>query len=102
MQWSSDEEYLLIQRVESNQFGIAYLKRNGDGSGYDEFPLVNGPFHETAPELSPDGRFVAYASNESGQYEVYVRRFPDGGGKIKVSQHGGGQPRWSKDGKELF
>ena len=52
--------------------------------------------------MSPDGRFVAYASNEAGRYEVYVQRFPTGGDKQQVSDNGGGQPVWSKDGKELF
>ena len=45
---------------------------------------------------------MAYSSSESGQYEVYVRRFPDGGGKQRLSQNGGMQPRWSRNGKELF
>jgi Tol biopolymer transport system component len=59
-------------------------------------------FSERAAKLSPDGRFVAYSSNESGQHEVYVRPFPEGGRKATVSSNGGKQPRWSRDGKELF
>jgi len=55
-----------------------------------------------SPDLSPDGRFLAYQSNESGQFEVYVQPFPQGGGKRQVSMNGGRQPRWSGDGKELF
>ena len=53
--------------------------------------------------FSPDGRFVAYVSNESGAFEVYVRSFPaTTGGKWRISQTGGYQPRWRRDGKELF
>ncbi len=50
----------------------------------------------------PDGRFVTYLSNESGRLEVYVRPFPEGGGKWQVSANGGASPDWSNDGKELF
>ena len=60
------------------------------------------PFNERTAKFSPDGRYVAYSSNESGQYEVYVRPFPEGGRKTTVSSRGGRQPRWSRDGKELF
>ena len=53
--------------------------------------------------VSPDGRFVAYVSNESGTFEVYVRSFrANTGGKWRVTQTGGYQPRWGRDGKELF
>ena len=60
------------------------------------------PFGEGEAQFSPEGRFVAYRSDESGQDEVYVLNFPEGGGKWQVSEYGGGQPRWSDDGKELF
>jgi eukaryotic-like serine/threonine-protein kinase len=53
-------------------------------------------------QISPDGRLLAYASAESGQYEVYVQRFGSGGEKIRVSVSGGGQPKWRRDGRELF
>lgn len=59
-------------------------------------------FREGAAEFSPDGRWVAYNSNESGQFEVYVRPFPAGGGKWQVSTNGGGYPVWSPDGKRLY
>ena len=66
-------------------------------------PLVTGPFKELAPSLSPDGRWLAYASNETGRLEVYVRPCPDvGGGKVQVSTAGGAVPRWSHAGTELF
>lgn len=52
--------------------------------------------------FSPDGRWVAYASNESGRWEIYVTSFPEAHGKWQVSNAGGNQPRWRGDGKELF
>jgi hypothetical protein len=52
--------------------------------------------------FSPDGRFVAYTSNESGRDEIYVQPFPGSGGKWSVSTDGGSQPVWAKDGRELY
>jgi serine/threonine protein kinase len=59
-------------------------------------------FSEVQGQLSPDGRWMAYASDESGTMEVYVQPFPASGGKWQVSTGGGSQPRWRRDGKELF
>ncbi len=53
-------------------------------------------------QFSPDGRWVAYSSNESGRWQVYVAPFPGPGGKYQISTGGGQQPRWRRDGKELF
>jgi hypothetical protein len=65
-------------------------------------PLVQSPFDEQGARFSPDGRYVAYYSNESGRYEVYVAPFPVSGGKTRVSVGGGRRPHWSRDGRELF
>ncbi len=54
------------------------------------------------PQLSPDGRWVAYASDESGRAEVYVQTFPASGGKWQISTGGGDAPQWRRDGRELF
>jgi hypothetical protein len=54
------------------------------------------------PQVSPDGRWLAYASDETGEWEVYVRPFRRGGEKVRISPEGGRQPRWRGDGKELF
>ena len=64
--------------------------------------LVNSRFVETWGQVSPDGRWLAYASNETGPFEVYVQPFPRGAGKTKVSTMGGQYPRWRRDGRELF
>jgi hypothetical protein len=61
------------------------------------------PFNESQAKFSPDGKWVAYSSNESGTEEVYVRPFPaSSGGKVLVSNSGGSEARWRPDGKELF
>lgn len=66
------------------------------------FAFLQSEFDELNPAFSPDGRWLAYTSNESGTNEVYVGPFPGGGGKWQVSRRGGSQPRWRGDGKELF
>lgn len=57
---------------------------------------------ETNATISPDGAWVAYASDESGRKEIYVASFPEPTRRVRVSSDGGAQPRWSRDGKELF
>jgi Tol biopolymer transport system component len=65
-------------------------------------PWMVTEFSEGFPRLSPDGHWLAYVSNESGRYEVYVQPFPEAGEKIAVSTDGGYEPRWSPGGRELF
>jgi eukaryotic-like serine/threonine-protein kinase len=65
-------------------------------------PFLATPFNELGPMISPDGRWLAYYSNESGRYEVYVRPFPGPGGKWQISTGGGETPVWSKNGQEMF
>ncbi|MDA2925240.1 hypothetical protein MYX65_11435 [Acidobacteria bacterium AH-259-L09] len=101
--WSSDGKFLIYDKVgDEGGMNIWYLRPKEDDSGYEEVSFVKTPFDELSLDLSPDGRFLAYESNESGEYEVYVMPFPEGGGKWQVSTKGGRQPRWRKDGKELF
>jgi serine/threonine protein kinase/Tol biopolymer transport system component len=65
-------------------------------------PLLVSDFDATSARVSPDGRWLAYVSNESGQNEVYVRRFSQGGGRWVVSSAGGSEPVWARDGRSLF
>ncbi len=65
-------------------------------------PLLVGPSFELCIALSPDGRWLAYTSNQTGQYEVYVSSFPDTKSRRLVSNGGGTEPRWSRDGRELY
>jgi Tol biopolymer transport system component len=66
------------------------------------FPFLSTPFNEQQGVFSPDARWVAYQSDESGRYEVYVRPFPGPGGQWQISTEGGTSPRWRADGKELY
>lgn len=65
-------------------------------------PFLVTPFNETACRFSPNGRFLAYSSDESGRREIYVQPFPGPGEKIAVSTNGGNYPVWSRNGRELF
>ncbi len=65
-------------------------------------PFLATEYDEDHPAFSPDGRLLAYAANDSGRSEVYVRPFPGSGGKYTISNHGGTGPVWSRDGRELF
>jgi Tol biopolymer transport system component len=64
--------------------------------------FLQTPADERAPAFSPDGRWLAYMSDESGTYQIYVRAFPDKGGKWQISNSGGAYPMWSRTGHELF
>ena len=74
------------------------------GPDLDGTPVVilGTPAAENTPSLSPDGRWLAYASVESGQYEVYVRPFPGPGGRSQISVNGGFNPKWAHSGREIF
>ena len=65
-------------------------------------PYLQTPFNELHGQVSPDGRWIAYTSDESGNWEVYLQTFPTPGGKRVVSIGGGGEPLWRKDGRELY
>jgi dipeptidyl aminopeptidase/acylaminoacyl peptidase len=75
-------------------------------SGASYFPaaaaLTQAPFDEKGARFSPDGRWLAYYSNESGNREVYLRPVAETGERVRVSSGGGTMPRWRRDGKELF
>jgi serine/threonine-protein kinase len=93
---------LLVSMDVAGQLRDIYLMTL-DGKRKSE-PLIHGPANELWAEVSPDGRWVVYDSDESGQFEVYVRPFPDAyrGSRWQISAAGGRQPVWSRDGRELF
>ena len=97
--WSSDGRLVLSERHVGGRSDLWTLPLDVPGQGT---PLVATPADDRHGRFSPDMRWLAYASNESGQYEVYVRRFPSGEGKWQVSTQGGVQPEWRRDGRELF
>ncbi len=78
---------------------IYLVPLTGEGKA---LPLLQTRANETQGQISPDGRWIAYTSDESGESEIYAQRFPGGGGKIRLSTTGGMQSRWRRDGRELF
>jgi len=105
--WRPDAQVLaFIQFNPDTSWDILTLPIEGnEKSGWkpgEPKPFVNTPAFELAPAFSPDGRWLAYASNETGNYEVYVRPFPGPGDKWQISTGGGTFPKWSRNGKELF
>ena len=101
--WSTDERFLVYESISPrNGRDLLYREKKNDGTLGNETVFLRTRFEEGAPVFSPDGKFIAYVSNESGQNEVYVRSFPEGAGKWRVSTNGGASPRWPRDAKELF
>jgi len=101
--WSADGRFLVFRRLRHDGTGDLWYLRLQPDAGSEEVPfLVSPDSDQVGAKLSPDGRLIAYASNQSGRYEVYVREFPAGGGPWQVSARGGTQPRWRRDGKEIY
>src|SRR5262249_25101808 len=95
--WSSDGQWLAyIVGVDDRGGGIWVMPRQGQPR-----PFLNTRFKEIFPDFSPDSHWLAYASDESGRWEIYVRRFPEGGPAMQVSTGGGYTPVWSHDGGEI-
>ncbi|HKF40568.1 MAG TPA: hypothetical protein VKB21_05750, partial [Candidatus Acidoferrum sp.] len=97
--WSLDSKEILctMQPVAASSY-LALIPTEGGKLT----PFLKTAFSTTNGEISPDGKWVAYASNESGDWEVYVTTFPGAAGKWQVSRGGGAEPRWRADGKEIF
>jgi eukaryotic-like serine/threonine-protein kinase len=93
--WSPDGKTLVV----NSNTDVMGVPLEGDGP---PTPLVQTPFNEGFGKISPDGRFIAYASNESGRPEIFVRPLSGSAGRVRVSHNGGMQPRWRGDGKELY
>jgi eukaryotic-like serine/threonine-protein kinase len=100
-QWSADGRYLLFIAGSRNIARSDIWVRPFDARN-KAFAFAEQPYVETQARLSPDGHWLALATNETGTLEVYVSAFPGPGGKQLVSAHGGQWPRWSRNGHELF
>jgi Tol biopolymer transport system component len=100
LDWSRDGRWLL--------YGTRHPKTGLDlwaapmAGGGKPVPVTDARFDETAGQFSPDGRWVAYQSNESRPVQIYIRPFPGPGSPRQLTTAGGSQPRWRPDGKELF
>ncbi len=98
--WSVDGRFLLYRSFDpQSDWDIWAMPMAGDQK---PFPVVRGKFEERDGQFSPDGKWIAYQSNESGQFEIYLQPFPGPGEKVRVSENGGAHVRWRHDGKELF
>jgi eukaryotic-like serine/threonine-protein kinase len=100
--WSDDGKYIVYASGEEDEDNGYDLWVHELNSNSPPFPLFETAFTETGPALSPNGRYVAYGSNESGRNEVYVKPFSTEEGRIQVSVNGGFVPRWNGNGTELF
>jgi len=98
--WSPDLRYILYESGtvgEGNGIDLWLLPLSGD----KPFPLLSSPGDQQFAQFSPDGRWVAYSSSETGRPEIYVVPFPATGSKWQISTNGGTRPRWRRDGKEI-
>jgi eukaryotic-like serine/threonine-protein kinase len=99
MSWSPDGQLLSFFEVNPTTGYDIWVLRLSDRKA---LPFLRTPFNESVPRFSPDGRWLAYISNESGRYEIYVQPYPGPGGKWQISTEGGTEPTWNPNGRELF
>jgi Tol biopolymer transport system component len=106
--WDPSGRYLAFEQMTPSPMNIDVMILPVEGDEATGWKIgkptvfLNSPFIEAEPMFSPDGRWLAYCSNESGQLEVYVRPFRGPGGKVRVSKGGGNLPTWSRTKHELF
>jgi Tol biopolymer transport system component len=99
-QWTRDGKYVIVTAAGGGRPDEVWAVPVGWAG--KPFPLVAGPYSNRQGNVSPDGRWLAYAGDESGAAEIYLRSFPEGGDRRRISTAGGVEPRWRGDGRELF
>jgi serine/threonine protein kinase len=97
--WSPDGQLLAFTEGNLSTKRDLWVLRLSDRKAE---PFLRTPFNESVPEFSPNGRWMAYVSDESSRYEVYVRPYPGPGGQWQISTDGGTEPVWNPNGRELF
>ena len=97
--WTGDGRHLTFSTMRPNTKSDVWTWQLDDRP---PVPVLQGPFNEGQSQVSPDGRFIAYTSDESGRFEVYIQSFPVPEEKWQISAGGGFDPRWRRDGRELF
>ena len=107
LDWSRDGRYILYREVAPGTTGMDLWALPLDGpTAYKPFPVVKTSFNEGGGRFSPDGKWLAYNSNETGTSQIYVQAFPapasGSGRKWQVSHDGGQEMRWRADGRELY
>ena len=98
--WS--DAFLLYRKVDPQTSRDLWALPVSPGAAGQPIPVVNTRFDEREGQFSPNGKWIAYASNQMGHSEIYVQPFPGTGAVKPVSSAGGSQPRWRRDGRELF
>ncbi len=97
--WTPDGRLLAFVRLLPTAASEFWLLNTSDRT---ERRFMTSDAADGAPQISPDGHWLAYASDESGRREIYARTFPDPGGKWQISTDGGNEPQWNRNGRELF
>jgi serine/threonine protein kinase/Tol biopolymer transport system component len=102
--WSLDGRYVSYSGADptGGEGGIWYREIGPDGALSEPITFLRTPFQEYMSQISPNGRYIAYVSNELGSHQLYVRSFPDPTLKWQISTERGWAPRWSADGTQLF
>jgi Tol biopolymer transport system component/DNA-binding winged helix-turn-helix (wHTH) protein len=100
--WSRDGQYILYSLLDAKHGADLWYVKRGEKGDWQPHLFFRSAANERAPKLSPDGRYVAYVSDESGRNEIYVQPFPEGGRKWAISGNGAIQVRWARNGRELF
>jgi dipeptidyl aminopeptidase/acylaminoacyl peptidase len=98
--WSRDGRVIVYEAFAGrNKLDLWWLPLDGDRK---PVPFLQTEFNECHARFSPDGKWLAYVSDETGRPEIYVQSFPKPADKVLISTNGGDQPRWRRDGKELY
>jgi Tol biopolymer transport system component/tRNA A-37 threonylcarbamoyl transferase component Bud32 len=101
--WSHDGRYVVFSQLKGSAVARNDLWLMSMSGERKASPFLESPFDKAQARISPDGRWLAYISNDSGMYQVVVQSFPDpNGGKWQITAQGGIEPRWRRDGRELY
>jgi Tol biopolymer transport system component len=98
--WSRDGRALAIGRRHADTGDDLWIQPPTEGAAAEPYAVM--PFNQAYAAFSPDGRSIAYASDESGKFDIYVDSYPRPGARVRVTTAGGTEPRWSRDGRELY
>jgi hypothetical protein len=104
LDWSNDGQFLLLKQYESDatSWDLYALPMAADAAAGSAFPVVASRHDERDGQFSPDSNWIAYQSNETGRFEIWLRSFPGSDKVLRVTETGGTQVRWPREASELF